>query len=254
MKLKDKVAIVTGSGRGIGEAIAKKLCSEGAAIVVNDVRKEDAERVVREIEAQGGRALSVVADISNRTDVKRLVDKTLETFKSVHILVNNAAVTRHYPILEISEEDWDIVLDVDLKGAFNCTQAVMKHLIGQRYGKIVNISSVAGIGAGNDDSANYSAAKAGIIALTKVTAREAGPFGVNVNCIAPGLIVTPLTFEKRGKEKANELIEQRKTVCVLRRVGTPEDIANPVLFLVCEDSSFISGQIIRVDGGRTDIL
>lgn len=254
MKLKEKIAIVTGSGRGIGEAIVKKLASEGASIVVNDVRMEGAMRVVHEIKSQGGKAIAVDADVSNRAEVEAMVHTALEEFKAIHILVNNAAVTRHKPILELSEEDWDMVLAVDLKGVFNCTQAVVSHMMEQRYGKIVNISSVAGIGAGNDDSANYSAAKAGVITLTKVTAKEAGPYGINVNCVAPGLIVTPLTFERRGKEEAEKLIEQRKTVCVLRRVGGPEDVANLVSFLVCDDSNFISGQIIRVDGGRMDIL
>ena len=254
MKVKGKVAIVTGSGRGIGEAIAKKLASEGASVVIDDVNIEAAARVVQEIEDQGGIATAIKADVSNKNEVEKMVRMTLEKFEGIHILVNNAIVTRHKPILELSEEDWNMVLDVGLKGVFNCTQAVLKHMISQQYGKIVNISSVAGIGAGNDDPANYSAAKAGVMALTKVTAKEAGSHGINVNCVAPGLIVTPLTFDRRGKEKGNQLIEQRKSVTVLGRVGAPEDVANLVLFLVSDDSSFISGQIIRVDGGRTDIL
>ena len=254
MKLKDKVAIVTGSGRGIGEAIAKKLASEGASIVVDDVRIEEANRVAQEIKQQGGNAVASKASVNNRNEFQNLVDTTLELFKAIHILVNNAAVTRHKSLLELTEEDWDIVLDVDLKGVFNCTQAVLKHMMAQRYGKIVNISSLAGVGGGYDAPANYSAAKAGVVALTKVTAREAGPYGINVNCVAPGIIVTPLTYERRSEEEADKLIEQRKTVAVLGRVGKPEDVANLVLFLVSEDSSYMSGQIIRIDGGRTDLL
>lgn len=265
MKLKGKVAIVTGSGRGIGEAIAKKLASEGASIVVDDVRIEEANRVAQEIKQRGGNAIASKASVNNRNEFQNLVDTTLKLFNAIHILVNNAAITRHKPLLELTEEDWDIVLDVDLKGVFNCTQAVLKHMMAQRYGKIVNISSLAGVGGGNpppgDDavakagaSGNYAAAKAGVVALTKVTAREAGPYGINVNCVAPGLIVTPLTYERRGKEGGDKLIEQRKNVAVLGRVGTPEDVANLVLFLVCDDSSYMSGQIIRVDGGRTDLM
>ena len=265
MKLKDKVAIVTGSGRGIGEAIAKKLASEGASIMIDDVRIEDADRVAQEIKSQGGNAIPFKAGVNNRKEVQDLVNTTLKLFKAIHILVNNAGTTRHKPLLELTEEDWDIVLDVDLKGVFNCTQAVLKHMMAQHYGKIVNISSLAGVGGGNpapgDDAAakagasgNYAAAKAGVVALTKVTAREAGPYGINVNCVAPGLIVTPLTYERRGKEGGDKLIEQRKNVAVLGRVGTPEDVANLVLFLVCDDSSYMSGQIIRVDGGRTDLM
>jgi 3-oxoacyl-[acyl-carrier protein] reductase len=254
MKLKDKIAIVTGSGRGIGEAIAKKLASEGASIMVDDVRIEDADRVAQEIKNQGGKAVASKASVNHRSEVQDLVNATLKHFNAIHILVNNAAVTRHKPILELTEEDWDLVLDVDLKGVFNCTQAVLKHLMEQRYGKIVNISSLAGLGGGYETPANYSAAKAGVVALTKVTAREAGPYNINVNCVAPGIIVTPLTYERRSKEQVEELLEQRKRVAVLGRVGRPEDVANLVLFLVSEDSSYMSGQIIRIDGGRMDLL
>src|SRR4030042_2343112 len=160
MKLKDKIAIVTGSGRGIGEAIAKKLASEGASIMVDDVRIEDADRVAQEIKSQGGNAIPFKAGVNNRKEVQDLVNTTLRLFKAIHILVNNAGTTRHKPLLELTEEDWDIVLDVDLKGVFNCTQAVLKHMMAQIYGKIVNISSLSGIGGGYDASANYSAAKA----------------------------------------------------------------------------------------------
>ena len=254
MKLKDKAAIVTGAGRGIGEAIAKKLASEGASVIVDDAEFERASRVAGEINGAGGTARASKARVNNRAEVQDLVDSAVELFGAIHILVNNAAAMRHRPLLELTEEDWDIVMDVDLKGPFNCTQAVLKHMIAQRYGKIVNISSIAGLGGGYGVPANYAAAKAGLIALTKVTAREAGPYGINVNSVAPGLIVTPLTYETRGKEAADKLIEERKNLAVLGRVGRPEDVANLVLFLVSDDSSNISGQIIRTDGGRVDIL
>jgi 3-oxoacyl-[acyl-carrier protein] reductase len=254
MKLKDKAAIVTGAGRGIGEAIAKKLASEGASVIVDDAEFERASRVAGEINGAGGNARASKARVDNRAEVQDLVDGAVELFGAIHILVNNAVVTRHKSLLELTEEDWDVVLDVGLKGVFNCTQAVLKRMMEQRYGKIVNISSVQGIGAGADGSANYASAKAGVVGLTKRTAREAGPYAINVNCVVPGLIVTPLTYEARGKEAGDKLIEERKRLAVLGRVGAPEDVANLVLFLVSEDSSYISGQIIRVDGGRTDIL
>jgi 3-oxoacyl-[acyl-carrier protein] reductase len=254
MKLKDKVAIITGSGSGIGEGIAKKLASEGAAIVVWDINIEAASSVAQEIKEQGGNALALKADVSRIKEVDDSVKKALEVFGAVHILVNNAGITRHKPILELTEEDWDIVLAVNLKGVFNCTQAVLRPMMSQRYGKIINISSVAGVGAPNNNMANYTAAKAGVIGLTKVTAREAGPYGINVNSVAPGVIVTPLIYRFRGKEGGDKLIEGKKKLSVLGRVGKPEDIANLVLFLASDDSSFMSGQVIRVDGGRFDLM
>jgi 3-oxoacyl-[acyl-carrier protein] reductase len=254
MKLKDKVAIVTGSGQGIGETIAKTLASEGASIVVDDVDIDRANRVAQEITNQGGSAIALKANVINRNEVQEMVKTTLERFKAIHILINNAGVRRHKSILEMTEEDWDIVLDVCLKGVFNCTQAVLKQMMTQQYGKIVNIASVAGVGAGNDNPCNYVAAKAGVVALTKVTAREAGSYGINVNCVAPGFIGMPFIFETLGKKAAEEHFERRRSATVLRRVGSPEDVANLVLFLVSEDSSYMSGQVVRVDGGRTDLL
>lgn len=254
MKLKGKVAIVTGAGRGIGEAIAKKLASEGSAIAVADINIEEAQRVTKEIKEQGESALAFRTDVSKRNEVFDLVNKTLEGFRALHILVNNAGITRHRPIIDLTEEDWDVVLEVDLKGVFNCTQAVLKHMMSQRYGKIINISSTAGVGTSNAGMANYAAAKAGVIALTKVTAREAGPYGINVNSVAPGAIVTSITYEGRGKEGGDKFIEERKKLSILGRVGRPEDIANLVLFLASDDSSYMSGQVIRMDGGRVDLM
>ncbi len=188
MKLAGKVAIVTGSTRGIGKAIAMKLASEGAAIVVTARHIEQAHQVVDEIKNQGGTAIAFKTDVANRADVHNLIKGTLEYFKSIHIFVNNAGIGRPAPFLEVTEEDWDAVIDVDLKGVFNCTQEVLSHMIEQRYGKIINISSVGGVGFPRTDLASYGPAKAGVIMLTKITAMVAGPYGINVNCIAPGLI------------------------------------------------------------------
>jgi 3-oxoacyl-[acyl-carrier protein] reductase len=252
MKLSSKVAIVTGSARGIGKAIAMGFASEGATVVVTDILIEQAHQVVDEIKNQGGTAIAFKADVASRADVHNLVKSTLENFKAIHILVNNAGITRHVPLLEMTEEDWDVVLDVDLKGVFNCTQAVLGHMMEQRYGKIINISSVAGVGVSSVTRADYGAAKAGVIQLTKVTAMEAGPYGINVNSIAPGVIVTDMTYAQRSKEEAERLIEELKERAILGRVGRPEDIANLALFLASDDSNFITGQVICCDGGRHD--
>ena len=254
MKLTGKVAIVTGAAQGIGEAIAMRLASEGATIVVNDVNIEKANQVADEIKNQGGRAIAFKADVANRAEVQNLTKNTMEDFKAIHILVNNAGITRHAPLPEMIEEDWDAVLDVDLKGVFNCIQAVSSYMIEQRYGKIINISSVAGMGHGMIGMANYAAAKGGVIQLTKIAARELGPYGINVNSIAPGIIITNILTTRRSKEEVERLIEERKRVAVLGRVGEPEDVANLALFLASDDANFITGQVIRTDGGRTDSM
>jgi 3-oxoacyl-[acyl-carrier protein] reductase len=252
MKLTDKVAIVTGSARGIGKAIATTFASEGAAVVVTDILVDQANQVVDEIQSQGGTAIAFRGDVANRKDVQNLVKSTLENFKAIHILVNNASITRHAPLLEMTEEDWDLVLDVDLKGVFNCTQAVLGHMMQQQYGKIINISSVCGRGSGETWMANYAPAKAGVIALTEVTARATGPYGINVNSIAPGTILTDMPYTRRSQEEVERLLAERKQRNVLGRIGTPREIANVALFLASDDSSFITGQVIAVNGGRHD--
>jgi len=252
MKLSGRVAIVTGAAQGMGAAMAKRFASEGAAVVVADINTEKAERVADEIKGQGGTAIVFEVDVANRVEVQNMVRTTMEKFEAIHILVNNAGIVRRAPFLDLTEEDWDISIDVNLKGVFNCSQAVLRHMIEQRYGKIINISSVAGIGHGRPDLASYAAAKAGVIQLTKVTAREAGPYGINVNCIAPGFIATGLSYVGRTREETEISIEERKRLTVLGRAGTPEEVANLALFLACDDSSFIAGQVIPIDGGRTD--
>ena len=259
MRLQDRVAIVTGSGSGLGKAMVKRLAEEGASAVVADINQEAIDTVVRELKEAGRTAMGFKVDVTNRSQLKELMKATAGKFGRIDILVNNAGVTRYRPFLTMNDEDWDFVLGVDLKGVFYCVQAVAEYMINQRYGKIVNISSAAGTGvaphatggstAGNS---NYVAAKAGVIQLTKTLARELGPHGINVNCIAPGFILTPLTYTTRNAQEVEEHIEVRKRSAVLNRVGKPEDIANGVLFLVSDESSFISGQLLCVDGGRTD--
>ncbi len=252
MKLTGKVVIVTGSTRGIGKAIAMSFASDGAAVVVTARHIEQGHQVVDEIKNQGGTAIAFKADVANRADVHNLVKSALENFKAIHILVNNAGITRRAPLLEMTEEDWDIVLDVDLKGVFNCTQAVLGHMMEQRYGKIINISSVAGTGTSSGATADYAAAKAGVIQLTKNTAMVAGPYGINVNSIAPGLIITDFMYIGQSKEEVERFIEKRKEQVVLGRAGRPEDVASLALFLASDDSNYITGQVICCDGGRHD--
>jgi NAD(P)-dependent dehydrogenase (short-subunit alcohol dehydrogenase family) len=214
---------------------------------------------VQELTAAGHKAAGYKVDVSNREQLKAIMDAIVEKFGRIDILVNNAGVTRHRPFLELSDADWDLVLAVDLKGVFYCMQAAAPHMIRQRYGKVLNISSISGTGASAHHAggspagnASYASAKAGVIQLTKTLARELGPHGVNVNSVAPGFVLTPMTGASRSPKEVEEHIEARKGMQVLNRPGKPEDIANAVLFLVSDEASFIAGQTLYVDGGRTD--
>ena len=254
MELEGKVAIITGSSRGIGKAMALKFASEGAKVVVNALHLEGAKKVSDEIQRGGGEAIAIKADVSQKAEVQEMVERVLESFGAVHILVNNAGISHSSPIVEVKEEDWDLVQRVNLKGAFLCTQAVLGQMMKQKYGKIINISSLAALGCYNPGAAAYAAAKAGVISLTKSTAREAGPYGINVNCICPGRILTDMVFAAHGEEGGKRFIEEGKKLSIMGRIGSPEDIANLALFLASDKSSFITGQIIRMDGGRGDLL
>ncbi len=254
MKLVGRVAVVTGAAQGIGKAIALKLAEEGASVVVGDVQIEKASLVAEEIRRAGGQALPVAVDVSSRSDVQNMVDATLRAFDSVHILINNAGIMRSAPLLEFGQEAWDAVMSVNLRGAFNCSQAVLEHMMAQRYGKIVSISSVTALGHGVPNALAYAASKAGVVQLTKVLARAAGPFGINVNSVAPGSIPTAMTAFGLTEEQLQSKINEKKEQAVLGRTGEPKDIANAVLFLVSDDASFITGQVLKVDGGRTDAI
>ena len=244
MELTEKVAIVTGGGRGIGRAIALRLAEAGATVVVNDVgNPEPANNVVAEIKAKGRQSLAVMADISIKTDVERMVEAAKDTYGRVDILVNNAGITRDQLLLRMSDEEWDKVLGVNLRGAFLCSRAVVRHMIKQRWGRIISIASIVGV-LGNPGQANYSASKAGIIGLTRTLAKEVGSRQITVNAVAPGFIDTEMTqrLEESWKEEMKKRIP-------LGFVGSPQDVAQAVAFLASEDARYITGQVLNVDGG-----
>lgn len=243
MNLTDKVAIVTGSGRGIGRAIALRLAGAGADIVVNDINPDSLGEVIAEVKALGRKALAVPADVSSPEDVARMVDTAVENFKHIDILVNNAGVTRDQLVMRMSDEDWDTVLAIDLKSAFLCTRAVLRPMLRQRWGRIVSLASVVGI-IGNAGQANYAAAKAGIIAFTRSVAKEVASRGITVNAVAPGYIATAMT----------QALDEKQTAELLKLVpigapGTPEDVAEAVAFLASEEARYITGQVLNIDGG-----
>ncbi|MGQ9492377.1 MAG: 3-oxoacyl-[acyl-carrier-protein] reductase [Anaerolineae bacterium] len=243
-ELNGKVAVVTGASRGIGRAIALKLASLGAKVVVNyRSNQAAAEEVVQQIRGMGGEAIAVQADVSIYDDAQRLIQSALGHFGRLDILVNNAGTTRDTLLVRMSEEDWDVVINTNLKGAFNCTKAAQRPMIKQRYGRIVNITSIAGL-AGNPGQANYAAAKAGLVGFTKAVAKEVGARNITVNAVAPGYIPTDLTATLPP-----ELVAKGIEMTPLGRPGTPEDIANAVAFLVSDEASYITGQVLSVDGG-----
>jgi 3-oxoacyl-[acyl-carrier protein] reductase len=243
LRLVGKVALVTGAAQGIGRAIALLLAQNGADIVVSDINLEKAEETAKEIEGTGQRAMAIKVDVVHSEEVERMVQTILERFGHIDILVNNAGIARDKLILRMTEEDWDTVLNVNLKGTFNCTKTVVRHMSKQRSGKIVSIASVVGE-MGNVGQANYSASKAGVIGFTKTIAREFAQRGINVNAIAPGYIETPMTdaLPEKAKEELRRLIP-------MDRLGRPEDVAEALLFLVSETSSYITGQVLNVNGG-----
>ena len=242
--LKGRTAIVTGSGRGIGKAIAMKLASYGANIVINDIpSSEDADKTCEEIKSMGVEAIVIKGDVRNADDVKTLIDTTVKTFGSIDIFVNNAGITRDGLMLRMSEEDWDLVMDINLKGAFNCIKAVARPMMKQRKGSIINIASIVGV-MGNAGQANYVASKAGLIGLTKTTAKEFSARGIRCNAVAPGFIQSAMT------DVLSDDVKQKYFNSIpLGKFGNTEDIANVVAFLASDMSSYVTGQVINVDGG-----
>lgn len=242
--LTGKVAIVTGAGRGIGREIALALAADGAVVIVNyNGSKEAADKTVSQITADGGTAEAVQCNVSDFAASEAFVKQVLEKYKKVDILVNNAGVTRDNLIMRMSEEDYDAVLDTNLKGAFNMIKHLSRSFIKQRSGKIINISSVSGI-RGNAGQSNYSASKAGLIGLTKSVAKELASRGINVNAVAPGLIDTDMT-----RVLSDDAKKQLAASIPMGKIGSPSDVAKLVLFLAGEGSDYITGQVISVDGG-----
>ncbi|MFD4489571.1 3-oxoacyl-[acyl-carrier-protein] reductase [Lysinibacillus fusiformis] len=243
-KLEGKVVVVTGASRGIGRAIALKLADEGAKVVVNySGSQAKAEEVVAIIQEGGGEAIAVQASVSQTEEVTALMDTAVKTFGSLDILVNNAGITRDNLLMRMKEDEWDDVLDTNLKGVFLCTKAVTRQMMKQRAGRIINISSIVGV-AGNAGQANYVAAKAGVIGLTKTTAKELASRNILVNAIAPGFIETEMTNQLPEDIKQGML-----TQIPLAKLGQPEDIAKAVVFLASEDANYMTGQTLHIDGG-----
>ena len=242
MDFKGKVALVTGSGRGIGRTIASRLAALGAQVIICDI---DPDSIRTTAEALAGQALPIRADVTDVEQVEALFKQALEKFGRIDIVVNNAGVTRDGLLVRMDPADWDMVLDINLKGAFLVTKAAARQMMKQRYGRIVNISSVIGL-TGNVGQANYAASKAGLIGLTKSAAKELAPRGVTVNAVAPGFIETDMTAVL--PEATRQYLLSR---AVINRAGTPDDVAQAVIFLASDEAGYITGQVLAVDGGMT---
>jgi 3-oxoacyl-[acyl-carrier protein] reductase len=244
-----KVALVTGAAQGIGAATARRLAEEGASVAVVDLTAERAQPVVDEITAKGGVAAAFGANVADQAAVESTVDAVVERFGRLDVLVNNAGVTKDNLLFKMSRDDWDAVLAVNLTGVFLCCQAAQKHMVAQQYGKIVNLSSRSALG--NRGQVNYAATKAGVQGLTATLALELGPFGINVNAVAPGYVATSMTAATATRvgsspEEHQELAAKNTP---LRRVGQPEEIASVIAFLASDDASYVSGQTLYVNGG-----
>jgi len=248
MDLKGKVAIITGARRGMGRSHALTLARAGAKVVVADISLEDCQKVVAEIKKSGGQALAVKCDVTKKTEVDTMVKKAIEQWGRVDILVNNAGICQFKPFLELTEEEWDLTLDINLKGYFLCAQAAAKEMVKQKSGAIVNIASIAmgQMGKGMAGLAHYTASKGGIAALTKTLALELAPYNIRVNAIAPGAIDTPMAASTKTDPK---ILEATLAMIPLHRMGKSEEVSNLVLFLASDASSYMTGSTVVIDGG-----
>ncbi|NYB75625.1 3-oxoacyl-ACP reductase FabG [Sedimentibacter hydroxybenzoicus DSM 7310] len=243
MRLLDKVAIITGGGRGIGEATAKKFAKEGAKVVIADINNEDVKKTVNEIHENGGVAAGINVDVTNTESVNKMIDFTLKNYGRLDIIVNNAGITMDSTLLKMAEEQWDAVIDVNLKGVYICGQAAAKVMAEQGSGVILNASSVVGL-YGNFGQTNYAATKWGVIGMTKTWAKELGKKGVRSNAVAPGFIATPMV--KKMPEKVIDIMKGKSPLGIL---GEPEDIANAYAFLASDEAKFITGSVLEITGG-----
>ncbi|RDY72190.1 3-oxoacyl-[acyl-carrier-protein] reductase [Halobacillus sp. SY10] len=242
--LQDQVALVTGASRGIGKAIALELAHQGAKVAVNYAGSEDkAEAVVQEIHELGGVAIKIQANVSNDEDVKRMVKTVVDEFGRLDILVNNAGITKDNLLMRMKEEEFDSVIDTNLKGVFLCTKGVTRQMMKQKYGRIINVASIVGV-SGNPGQANYVAAKAGVIGMTKSNAKELAARNIQVNAVAPGYIATDMTDALTDEQR-----EQMLAMIPLKRLGEGEDVARVVRFLASKDAAYMTGQTLHVDGG-----
>lgn len=248
-KLDGRVAFVTGAGRGIGAATALRLAEDGARVVLADIDTEGCKQGAAQIEQAGSQALAVSCNVADRADVEAAIQQAVERFGRLDILVNNAGVLRDNLLFKMSDDDWETVMNVHLKGAFLCSRAAQAHMVQQKYGRIISLSSVSALG--NRGQANYSTAKAGLQGLTKTLAIELGPFGITANAVAPGFIDTEMTraTARRQGHDPDQVIEMASKSIPVRRVGQPRDVANVICFLASEEASYVTGQIIYVAGG-----
>jgi 3-oxoacyl-[acyl-carrier protein] reductase len=249
--LAGQVAIVTGAGRGIGAATATRLASDGAAVVLVDVAPDGIESLGAALRGEGRDVLTVHADVSKAADVAGMVAAVVERFGRVDILINNAGIVRYRPTVEMTDDEWDEMLDINLKGAFLCVRSAAPHMMRRRAGKIVNISSVTAYGAITPGQLHYAASKAGLLGLTRTLALELGPYNINVNAVAPGAIVTEMTRQAAASvgQSFDDFVAQRSPAVALRRLGRPEDVAAVISFLVSNDAAFVHGEVIHVAGG-----